>query len=179
MRIRDPVTSKIRTLYLSDNQLDELSERHEQDKNKIKNLLNNNNNNNENTHRTISNSVNDSRNNSPSKTQLDSPTNSQLKTVNVLNGVSGLQQQHHNSNNGIILKNHKTPVDLGRSKIMEEYDRQKQEDEEMMERLMERHKTEKSKVNQFDGPYVNEDLHETQNSLINNNNNLNTEIPVE
>ena len=58
VRIRDPVTSKIRTLYLSDNQLDELSQRHEQDKNKVNSILNNNSNNNGVTNRSNSNNSN-------------------------------------------------------------------------------------------------------------------------
>ena len=41
VRIRDPVTSKVRTLYLNDDQIDELSRRHEQDKNKVNQIVNN------------------------------------------------------------------------------------------------------------------------------------------
>ena len=39
VRIRDPVTSKVRTIFLNDTQIDELSKRHEQDKSKVSNAL--------------------------------------------------------------------------------------------------------------------------------------------
>ena len=179
VRIRDPVTSKVRTLYLSDDQLDDLSQRHEQEKNKIKSILaNNENNSNNNNNNNNSNNINgisqSGRHSSFTKTDNQSDL-IQPKNTSILNSMSNLPQ-HHNSNNGIIIKNHKMPVDLGRSKIMEEYDRQKAEDDEF-QKMMERHKEEKSKVNQFDGPYVHEEIHETEtNNLINN---VNNQIPVE
>lgn len=42
MRIRDPVTSKIRTIYLSDTQIEELTLRHEMEKNKVNKIQVNN-----------------------------------------------------------------------------------------------------------------------------------------
>ncbi len=145
MRIRDPVTSKIRTVFLNDNQLiDELSIRHENDKNKVKNILNNNNSNND---------------NESSRSKMDSSNdlnNNALNNRNLLNN----QNNNNNSNNGIIIRNSKMPVDLkiGKSTIMEEYDKQKAEDEEF-EKLMERHNAEKNKVNQFEAsPYLQENL---------------------
>jgi hypothetical protein len=38
VRIRDPVTSKVKTIYLNDSQIEELSKRHEQDKTKVTNM---------------------------------------------------------------------------------------------------------------------------------------------
>jgi hypothetical protein len=170
VRIRDPVTSKVRTLYLSDDQLDDLSQRHEQEKNKIKSILaNNENNNNNNNNDNNTNNSNQNGKSSPTKTDNQSTSLNQTKNTSILNSLSN-QPHHHNSNNGLIIKNHKMPVDLGRSKIMDEYDRQKAEDEEFI-KMMERHKAEKNKVNQFDGPYVHEELQETETNLINNANN--------
>ena len=42
MRIRDPVTSKVRTIYLSDTQIEELTLRHEMEKNKVNKIQVNN-----------------------------------------------------------------------------------------------------------------------------------------
>jgi hypothetical protein len=42
IRIRDPVTSKVRTIFLNDSQIEELSKRHEQDKDKVYNAINTN-----------------------------------------------------------------------------------------------------------------------------------------
>lgn len=41
LRIRDPVTSKVRTINLKDNEIDELARRHEEEKNKISRLMKN------------------------------------------------------------------------------------------------------------------------------------------
>jgi hypothetical protein len=38
VRIRDPVTSKVRTLYLNDSEIEQLSKRHNQDKQKVNNF---------------------------------------------------------------------------------------------------------------------------------------------
>jgi hypothetical protein len=142
VRIRDPVTSKIRTIFLNDNQLiDELSIRHENDKNKVKNILNNNNNN----------------DNESSRSKMDSSND---LNNNALNNRNLLNNHNNNNSNGIIIRNSKMPVDLkiGKSTIMEEYDKQKAEDEEF-EKLMERHNAEKNKVNQFEAsPYIQENL---------------------
>ena len=121
--------------------IDELSIRHENDKNKVKNILNNNNNDNE-----------------SSRSKMDSSNdlnNNALNNRNLLNN-----HNNNNGNNGIIIRNSKMPVDLkiGKSTIMEEYDKQKAEDEEF-EKLMERHNAEKNKVNQFEAsPYLQENL---------------------
>lgn len=42
VRIRDPVTSKVRTIYLKDTEIEELSRRHEQDKSRVNSVLNSN-----------------------------------------------------------------------------------------------------------------------------------------
>lgn len=44
VRIRDPVTSKVRTIYLNDSQIEELSKRHQQDKERVNNVVLNRNN---------------------------------------------------------------------------------------------------------------------------------------
>ena len=41
LRIRDPVTSKVRTINLKDNEIDELARRHEEEKNKVNKLMKN------------------------------------------------------------------------------------------------------------------------------------------
>jgi hypothetical protein len=41
LRIRDPVTSKVRTINLKDNEIDELARRHEEEKNKVYKLMKN------------------------------------------------------------------------------------------------------------------------------------------
>ena len=116
VRIRDPVTSKVKTMYLTDPQLEDLSKRHEQDKTKVNSFI----------------------------------TNNVKKAVNLNTGT----------NNMLIIKKQKTPVDLGhsKSKIMEEYDAQQastanfeEEDEDAnFQKLMERHHEEKLKVNEFE-----------------------------
>ena len=113
VRIRDPVTSKVKTMYITDPQLEDLSKRHEQDKTKVNSFI----------------------------------TNNIKKAVN-LNTAA---------NNMLIIKKQKTPVDLGHSKIMEEYDAQQastahfeEEDDDNFQQLMKRHHEEKLKVNEFE-----------------------------
>lgn len=148
VRIRDPVTSKIRTLYLNDDQLDQLNQRHEEDKNKVNNLLNGGNTNRSNS------------NNSNSKSDVNNNINNGNSQSAYNLGSSSLSSLHaSNTNQGIILKNNKKPVDLERSKIMEEYDKQLQEEDEEFQKLMERHNAEKNKVNEFEAsPYLHENL---------------------
>ena len=142
IRIRDPITSKVKTLYLNDSQIDELSKRHEQDKTKVNSYVQNNSNLNNNKGLNNNISLNDNIN------------------LNV-----------NNNKTSQLVPKPKKPVDLGRSKIMEEYEKQESvsnEEEEKFRKLLERHNKDKQIVNDFaitDSQIINQKVESNSNEI--------------
>jgi hypothetical protein len=152
IRIRDPVTSKVKTIYLNDDQIEELSKRHENDKTKVNN--------------TFSNKI-------PEKSKVPFKYDNRLP-----------KESHHDVND---LADHK-------ESIIDIYNKQQNEDQHVnlissskkpiskthdddakFEELVERHKNEKQKVNQFEiteiTPYTVEQIEDEVNRSKNSENN--------
>ena len=165
IRIRDPVTSKVRTIYLNDDQIEELSKRHENDKHKVNNTFNST-----------------SSNKFAEKPKV--PVDTRIKYDNRLPKESIHSSDDHSNN-------------INKESILDIYNKQqneeprisstshsnsntvktpvvfKSEDDAKFEQLVERHKSEKQKVNEFDAsPYTVEapDHHQYPDHSLNQTN---------
>jgi hypothetical protein len=129
VRIRDPVTNKVKTIYLNDKQIDELSKRHQEDKNKVNNVVN--------TRSTKAN---------------NSPLIEKPKVPVDFNKDTDIFESSANENRNLGVdtqRSYKNSKPLLNSEV----------EDENFQKLLERHKEEKKKVDDFtDSPYANENL---------------------
>jgi hypothetical protein len=151
IRIRDPVTSKVRTIFLNDKQIEELSKRHQQEKDKVYNVINTNQN---------------TANNNNAYNNKTSLNNNNYNASN--------SRVNSDSNDVALLTKPRRPIDVSRQPVMEPFTEEQttragntsNDNEENFQRLLERHNAEKNKVQQFNSN-ANDD-----------NNNKNYEISV-
>ena len=129
VRIRDPVTNKVKTIYLNDKQIDELSKRHQEDKNKVNNVVN-----------------------SRSTKANNSPLIEKPKVPIDFNKDTDVFESSAKENRNIDIDSQRSNRN---SKPLPNSDF----DDENFQKLLERHKEDKKKVDDFtDSPYANEDL---------------------
>jgi len=163
IRIRDPVTSKVRTIYLNDDQIEELSKRHENDKTKVNN--------------TFSNKI-------PEKAKV--PVDAKkIKYDNrlpkdIYNDGNELSDQKESI---IDMYNKQQNEDQHGNLISSSSSKKPifktNDDDAKFEELVERHKNEKQKVNQFEiteiAPYtveqIENEVNKSRNSETNNQTN--------
>lgn len=164
VRIRDPVTSKVKTIYLNDSQIEELSKRHEQDKSKVTSMTNGT-----------------SNGNAATMTKTNAMQSNLIKPRQPINlgdqrdlisdmepngNGNGNSNSNYASNNQSLRGTPNNDIKTYRlnEKPVKAAEKETEKEtiiyvDEKMDRLLERHKTEKKKVEDFhDSPYYADDV---------------------
>jgi hypothetical protein len=179
VRIRDPVTAKVKTIYLSDAQIEELSLRHENEKSKV-NSMQIGGNSNTTTNTTNVPAAPTSPHRAPNLNGLLTKGRQPLKlssSRDLLAHDAEIQRHETATPERVIFVEHKE-VEHHRHEVVTTSNAENRDDDDVdkkMEELLERHKNEKKRIDEFQAsPY-----HGGDNVTTSNDDNNTHSIEVE
>lgn len=140
VRIRDPVTSKVRTIYLSDSQIEELAVRHEMEKSKVSSIQVNQ----------SSSQAQQSYQQPPAQLPPPQPLNNSSPTRNMGLLKKGRQPLNLSSSRDLLSNDDPPKQDNPKFVVMDEQEEiYATQDNGDVDKLIERHLSEKKKVDGF------------------------------